>query len=325
MTAPTTPGQIIESVITRGDLAKLTAEERTRYYSEVCRSVGLNPMTQPFQYIELDGKLTLYARKDATDQLRQIHGISLTIVSREQVGDVYVVTARATTASGRVDESIGAVPLTKENGEWKTAEKSGKRYFQGNGTSKPLTHDAMANALMKCETKAKRRVTLSICGLGLLDETELETIPGAQPEPMPVLPAKKAPRAIAAAPAPAEGQSGFTRKHLRSAIDAVGEALEDIGAPISLLAQTVEIIDSLAGYDVADALILQGIAKMTGQTLTDLSTDSIALLSPQEMETLIQRYGKRLEQLEAERAGQPDRQAFDEPTTPADDIAGPQF
>jgi hypothetical protein len=76
MTAPTTPGQIIESVITRGDLAKLTAEERTRYYSEVCRSVGLNPMTQPFQYIELDGKLTLYARKDATDQLRQIHGIS---------------------------------------------------------------------------------------------------------------------------------------------------------------------------------------------------------------------------------------------------------
>jgi hypothetical protein len=34
---------------------------------------------------------------------------------------------------------------------------------------------------MKAETKAKRRVTLSICGLGLLDETEIETIPGAAP------------------------------------------------------------------------------------------------------------------------------------------------
>jgi hypothetical protein len=302
MTAPTTPGQIIESVITRGDLAKLTAEERTRYYSEVCRSVGLNPMTQPFQYIELDGKLTLYARKDATDQLRQIHGISLTIVSREQVGGVYVVTARATTATGRVDESIGAVPLTKENGEWKTAEKSGKRYFQTDGTSKPLTHDAMANALMKCETKAKRRVTLSICGLGLLDETELETIPGAQPEPMPVLPAKNAPRAISAAPAP-----------VVVAVDS------------GLIEQLSWILDKLAGCDVADALILQGIAKMTGQTLTDLSTDSIALLSPDELETLITRYGKRLEQLEAERAGQPDRHSFDEPTTPADDDAGPSF
>ena len=30
---------------------------------------------------------------------------------------------------------------------------------------------------MRCETKSKRRVTLSICGLGLLDETEVETIP----------------------------------------------------------------------------------------------------------------------------------------------------
>jgi len=302
MTAPTTPGQIIESVITRGDLAKLTAEERTRYYSEVCRSVGLNPMTQPFQYIELDGKLTLYARKDATDQLRQIHGISLTIVSREQVGDVYVVTARATTASGRVDESIGAVPLTKENGEWKTAEKSGKRYFQSNGTSKPLTHDALANALMKAETKAKRRVTLSICGLGLLDETELETIPGAQPEPMPAPAPKKAPRAISATPAPIV-------------------AAADHG----LVEQLSQILDGLAGFGVADALILQGIANMTGQILTDLSHNSIELLSPKELETLITRYGTRLEQLEAERAGQSDRQAFDEPTTPADDIAGPQF
>jgi hypothetical protein len=33
------------------------------------------------------------------------------------------------------------------------------------------------NVLMKCETKAKRRATLSILGLGMLDEMELETIP----------------------------------------------------------------------------------------------------------------------------------------------------
>jgi hypothetical protein len=44
-----------------------------------------------------------------------------------------------------------------------------------------LKGDALANALMKAETKAKRRVTLSIAGLGWLDETELETIPHGQP------------------------------------------------------------------------------------------------------------------------------------------------
>jgi len=34
---------------------------------------------------------------------------------------------------------------------------------------------------MKAETKAKRRVTLSIAGLGWLDETELDTIPHSRP------------------------------------------------------------------------------------------------------------------------------------------------
>ena len=33
-----------------------------------------------------------------------------------------------------------------------------------------------ANAMMKAETKAKRRVTLSVCGLGMLDETEAEPL-----------------------------------------------------------------------------------------------------------------------------------------------------
>jgi hypothetical protein len=37
------------------------------------------------------------------------------------------------------------------------------------------------NALMKAVTKAKRRLTLSLVGLGWLDETEVETIPGAKP------------------------------------------------------------------------------------------------------------------------------------------------
>ena len=42
-----------------------------------------------------------------------------------------------------------------------------------------LKGEALANAMMKAETKAKRRATLSICGLALLDELEVETIPNA--------------------------------------------------------------------------------------------------------------------------------------------------
>jgi hypothetical protein len=40
-----------------------------------------------------------------------------------------------------------------------------------------LKGEARANAELKAVTKAKRRATLSICGLGWLDETEVDDIP----------------------------------------------------------------------------------------------------------------------------------------------------
>src|SRR5215472_13973636 len=59
---------IMESVLTRGDLSKLSVAERNTYYMEICRSLGLNPLTKPFDYIPLNGKLTLYAKRDCADQ-----------------------------------------------------------------------------------------------------------------------------------------------------------------------------------------------------------------------------------------------------------------
>src|SRR5262245_38484410 len=99
---------IVESVIAAGDLSKLSPADRTRYLLAVCDSLGLNSLTRPFEYITLNGRLVLYARKDATEQLRKKHGVSVVIVSRERIDDVYTVTARATDAKGRTDESIGA-------------------------------------------------------------------------------------------------------------------------------------------------------------------------------------------------------------------------
>src|SRR5678816_1140791 len=75
----------------------------------------------------------------------------------ETVEGVYTVTAYARDSANRVDSAIGAVPIENLKGE------------------------AKANAMMKAETKAKRRVTLSICGLGMLDETEAGSIPDARP------------------------------------------------------------------------------------------------------------------------------------------------
>lgn len=168
--------QGLEQVLIGGDLKELSSAQRLEYYRRVCDSLGLNPLTKPFEYISLNGKLVLYAKKDATEQLRKNRGVSIAIVSREVVAeDVYVVTARATDSAGRSDESIGAVSIAGLRGE------------------------SRANALMKAETKAKRRVTLSIAGLGMLDETEVETVPGAQPVRIQVE-AQPAPKAPSPAP-----------------------------------------------------------------------------------------------------------------------------
>ena len=74
----------------------------------------------------------------------------------EAVG-VYQVTSKASLPDGRCTESIGAVNIAGLKGE------------------------AYANAIMKAETKAKRRATLDLLGLGVLDESETESIPNAEP------------------------------------------------------------------------------------------------------------------------------------------------
>jgi hypothetical protein len=147
---------IIEDVIAKGDLKALSPEQRSRYYTEVCTSMGLNPMTKPFDYLTLNGKLQLYATKGATDQLRRIHGIGITVDSAVILNDIYTVTVTAMDANGRKDSDIGAISI------------------------KGLQGDNLANAMMKAITKAKRRVTMSMCGLGMLDETEVDAIPHAQ-------------------------------------------------------------------------------------------------------------------------------------------------
>lgn len=143
----------IERVIAGGDISRLTSEERVQYYSKLCAMMGLNPLTKPFEYMTLQGKLVLYATKGCAEQLRKVHKISVRITGREKIDDVYVVTVEASGPDGRVDGATGAVPI------------------------KGLQGVDLANAFLKCETKAKRRVTLSICGLNMLDESEVIDIP----------------------------------------------------------------------------------------------------------------------------------------------------
>jgi hypothetical protein len=147
--------QKIEELLVTGNLAQFSNQERVAYVNKVCDSLGLNPLTRPFEFVSFQGKMVMYAKKDCTDQLRRIHGVSIKVTKQEILDGLLFITVEATDKTGRVDSDVGVLNISGLKG------------------------DAMANASMKCLTKAKRRVTLSICGLGILDETEIETIPGA--------------------------------------------------------------------------------------------------------------------------------------------------
>ena len=94
----------------RGDLSKLTPQQRIQYNMDVCNSLGLNWRTRPFEFITLGGKLVFYARRDAADQLRKINGISVDILTQETTAEgLRIVTVRATDKTGRADTDIGVV------------------------------------------------------------------------------------------------------------------------------------------------------------------------------------------------------------------------
>ena len=142
--------QALEHVLGTGDLSKLTTQQRVEYLVATCKSLGLNPLTRPIRFLSLNGQIQIYFTRDGTDQLRSSRNITLHVVDKSIDAGVFSVTVRARTKDGREDEDIGAVVL-------------------------PASGDSRANALMKAITKAKRRVTLSICGLGQTDESELDT------------------------------------------------------------------------------------------------------------------------------------------------------
>ena len=159
----------IDDLIQKGDYSSLTMRERSIFCFKLAEKLGLNPLTKPFDFIVLNNKLTLYANKSCADQLRKIHNITSTVlyegpfmIGQEMRADVYCVKVRLFEASrdkdipGRQEDAIGCLGITNKKDE------------------------ELANAIMKCHTKALRRGTLAFCGLGFLDELEVESVKGLE-------------------------------------------------------------------------------------------------------------------------------------------------
>ena len=147
---------VISSLVINGDLKRLDPGQKVAFYNYRCQQAGLDPAAKPFDLLTLNGKEILYANAACTQQLTANRNLSHRVTLRELVDDIYCVFVEVKGADGRSTENMGAVPVAGLKGE------------------------AKANAMLKATTKAIRRAVLAHCGLGMLDESEAETIPGAQ-------------------------------------------------------------------------------------------------------------------------------------------------
>lgn len=209
--------ETLQSLIVGGDLSKLNPQQMVEYYTGFCSRIGLDPVTQPFKVLVLNGKKTLYCDRGGTAQLNKKHGVTHTITAREKADDLYIVTVKASLQDGRATESIGAVSIINLKGE------------------------SLANAMMKAETKAKRRSTLDLVGLGMLDESELESIPGAQTQPIPtqvtVIDQEHKPLP------PIEEKERTERRKWRAKVNKMGQeckSLEDISKAVKTCEETLK-------------------------------------------------------------------------------------
>lgn len=147
---PEAAASALAHILATGDLAKLSNEQRVALYLEQCRSLGLNSLSRPFDWLMLDGRLVLYPNKSCAEQLGRNHQISIKVIRREVVGDLFVCEVEGRRPNGVTNQASKYVPLTG--------------YSQARGEYRLRGKD-LANAFAKAETGAKRRLVLSMIGL----------------------------------------------------------------------------------------------------------------------------------------------------------------
>lgn len=189
---------IIEK-IKDGDLSRLNQEEQVRYYTHECGRMGLDPAARPIAFLRFQGALTLYLKRTGTDMLAAKHRVSTVFVDGPRVmrvegteTSVLYARARATMPDGRTAEDVGTLPAID-----------------------------VVNGLMKVASKALRRVTARITGWGGLEESELDTMHGAQ-----VIDAPAISSHIEVGPARELWEAEFSER--MEGVATVGQSLDDV-------------------------------------------------------------------------------------------------
>lgn len=159
---------IMQKFILKNDLSCLTMEEKLIFILNRCKDLKLDPRSQPIMILKSKEKVgnsfvekeTPYISKSGGEQLAKVHQVSILDTEEKILDDVFIVKAKVSLPNGRISQAIGVTPLFTE--------------YDGKITK--ITGAKKCNAMMVADTKARRRAVLSICGTGMIDESEIDTI-----------------------------------------------------------------------------------------------------------------------------------------------------
>lgn len=154
--------QVIAMVADGGDISHLSNSERRALLAKLTNYLHLNPHTQNFIiFKDPNGRYRIYATKECCNQLKHNLGINMWVSDPvfgpdSKLPILVSVKANGTNKHGRSGEDIGSVSLVN------------------------VPPEEYSNHVMFAVTKAKRRLTLDLSGLGVLSDVEVYDIKGCE-------------------------------------------------------------------------------------------------------------------------------------------------
>lgn len=192
-----------------GNVAQMSEVEKDYVLARLCEKYGLDPILRPFDLISFQGGQKFYMTASATNQLANAKGLSRQVLNLT-IDDTRMIarcTVEVKDPNGRSEVANGFIAVSK-------FQQPPKGDTSGIPKKVPLDGDDLANALLKLETKTKRRATLSF--FGVMDAAgDYEDRPVVQPI-IPQLSAPQLPRAQVVAEAETVAGAVLTNAEINS-------------------------------------------------------------------------------------------------------------
>jgi len=131
-------------------LDSLTKEEKVKLIEMICNEYDLNAALGHIQVIKKSNRNILYITKSGANHLMFKNQLSSEITNTAMASNILSFRVRVYNDKRSV-ENVGVM-----------------HYWDG------IKSDELSNRIMACHTKAVRRAVIAFCGLGVLDETELD-------------------------------------------------------------------------------------------------------------------------------------------------------